>query len=95
MKEYQLHKIPGVNKSVCTAEQMQAYNYAFFYKGLNISAPAAALQVLQKHKSDNRYNWAAVAHLLTMHLDKYRAAKYHIFTNYEQVAASFPVKIDN
>lgn len=94
MKEKQLHKIPGVDKSVCTCEQKLAYNYAGTFQGLNLSGAAAGIKLLEWKRGDTRYNWKAVAHLLAMYLDKYRAAKYHILSSYEAIGEMFPVKID-
>lgn len=90
-----LHKIPGVDKKVCTCEQMLAYNYASCWAGTTITGPRLGILVLERNNGDNRYNWGAVAHLLDMYLDKYRAAKYHILTNYAQVGEMFPIHFDD
>lgn len=95
MRIDQLHKIAGVDRSVCTCEQMQAYNYASLFKDLNLSGAAAGVQLLTWKKDDRHYNWGAVAHLLCMYLDKYRAAKYHIFSSYEAIGKMFPVHFDD
>lgn len=95
MRNCQLHKIAGVDKSICTCEQMQAYNYAGMFKDLNLSGAAAGVQLLTWKKEDRRYNWGAVAHLLAMNLDRYRAAKYHILTSYEAIGKMFPVHFDD
>lgn len=94
MREFQLHKIPGVDKSVCSCEQKLAYDYALDFKRLSVSGAAAGKMLLEWKKGDTRYNWAAVAHLLSLYLDKFRAAKYHILSSYEDVGKMFPVKID-
>lgn len=94
MREFQLHKIPGVDKSVCSCEQKLAYDYALDFKGLSVSGAAAGKMLLEWKKEDTRYNWAAVAHLLSLYLDKFRAAEYHILSSYEDVGKMFPVKID-
>ena len=95
MKDYQLHKIRGVDKAVCSCEQKLAYNYAADFRNLNLSGASAGIMLLKWKEGDTRYNWKAVAHLLSMHLDKYRAAKYHILTSYEAIGKMFPVRIDD
>ena len=94
MRLQNLHKIPGVNKSVCSCEQKLAYNYAQAHYNLKITGAGLGLLVLKWKEGDTRYNWKAVAHLLAIHLDKYRAAKRHILTTYEEVGEMFPFIID-
>lgn len=95
MRHNQLRKIAGVDKSVCTCEQVLAYNYAGMFNSLKLSGAEAGLLVLKWNQEDRRYNWGAVAHLLFMYLDKYRAAKYHILTSYEAIGEMFPVLYDD
>lgn len=95
MKEYQLHKISGVDKNICTAEQKLAYEYALNNYKLNISPAGLALLVLKWRAIDKRYNWQAVAHLIDTHLESFRGRDTHILSSYEEVGKAFPVKIDN
>lgn len=94
MKEYQLHKISGVDKNICTAEQKLAYEYAWTYRNLNMTATELALLVMKWRAGDTKYNWCAVSHLIDMHFDSYRGSKCHILSSYDEIGRAFPVKID-
>ena len=85
-----LHKIIGVDKRTCTAEQMIAYNYSCMYRTTKASAPSVAIAAL-KNETLSKYNTKYIAHLLTMHLDSFRRNKDYIAGNYEKVAALFPL----
>lgn len=85
-----LHKITGVDKHTCTAEQMIAYNYACMYRTTKISAPNVAMSAL-KNETLSKYNTKYIAHLLTMHMDSFRRNNDYIADNYEKVAALFPL----
>ena len=85
-----LHKITGVDKHTCTAEQMIAYNFACMYRTTKISAPNVAIAAL-KNETLSKYNTKYIAHLLTMHLDRFRRNQDYIADNYEKVAALFPL----
>lgn len=69
---------------------MIAYNYACMYRTTKISAPNVAMSAL-KNETLSKYNTKYIAHLLTMHLDRFRRNQDFIADNYEKVAALFPL----
>lgn len=85
-----LHKIAGIDKHTCTAEQMIAYNYASMHRTSKVSAPNVAMSALNNAKL-SKYNTKYIAHLLTMHLDSFRRTADYIADNYQRVAELFPL----
>lgn len=100
------HKIKGVEKTICTAEQKIAYNLAFsnyydFKKEYD-------LQVLQIYKSDilnefvqfcmktwsctdsGKFDNDAIFCALNAGAKMYFEAKYHILSSYEAIGKMFP-----
>ncbi len=89
----ELHKIHGVEKCVCTCEQMLAYNFALNDYRLNASAERIAEMAERSLQSQvySKYNIAAVVRLIRDNLDKYRALEYHILTSYQEIGKAFPL----
>lgn len=91
------HKIPGVDQSVCCAEQMIAYNLAFRAhindnaKRWN-AAEIVDFQVNSFHREypKSRCNLDAIHAALENGLAAY-LAKSFIAWNYEQIGAAFPL----
>lgn len=87
-----LHKIPGVDKSVCTAEQMRAYNTAHFYVSTNADAEhVAKAVVIEMKRSGSKYDAEAVAAIIRANFDAFRARRFHILTSYDEVGRAFPL----
>lgn len=85
------HKIRGVAKDVCTAEQRIAYNLAFAYLNINGFDVAAAMRIYRSSAGySGRYDDAAIEAALTAGAEAYRAAPF-IAWNYEQIGAAFPL----
>ena len=100
-----LHKITGIEKDVCTAEQKIAYNIAFMdYDAINrvrqAEGEGEALQFafklrdthLNKLKEEgSKYNLDAVFCAFNAGIMEYCKAKYHILGNYADIGKAFPI----
>lgn len=88
------HKIRGVDKSVCTAEQKIAYNIAFCYLNINGFSADGALNVWRgsAQAAEGRYNAEAVEAALRAGADAYRAKPF-IACRYEQIGEAFPLPV--
>ena len=98
------HKIPNIEKNICTAEQKIAYNIAF---KININHGSEFLKIpsqfeksnaiyklikiyLQEFKNKNlKYNIDAIQCCLNAGLQNYLENNF-IATNYEQIGKAFP-----
>jgi hypothetical protein len=96
------HKIPGIEKEVCTAEQKIAYNLAFAHYPSIQDAPTAAealataarrrdISLKELQKNGTRYNIDAIFCAYNAGIMDYTKAKYHIFTSYEEIGNAFPL----
>ena len=88
------HKIRGVEKSVCTAEQKIAYNLAFAYLHINGWTPQTAIDIYRKSAEGvkGRYNVEAIEAALLAGADAYRAKPFIAF-RYEDIGAAFPLPV--
>lgn len=77
-----LHKITDVEKTVCTCEQMVAYNICQGFGKLGLGF---CLNLV----SESKYNQAVSRDLITRHLSKYQAAGFPIFSSYKEVGEMF------
>lgn len=86
------HKIRGVSKSVCTAEQRIAYDLAFSYLHINDFSVEAALDIweVSAQAQSGRYNAEAVEAALRAGAEAYRAKPF-VAWNHEQIGAAFPL----
>lgn len=92
------HKIRGVDKSICTAEQKIAYNYAFsdydWAVRSNLELPEYLDSVTKRIKENaditKKYDIDAIIHCLRNGFIDYCKAKTHIFASYEEVGRAFP-----
>lgn len=93
-KPLKTHKIRGVEKSVCCAEQKIAYNLAFCYLNINDFSIEGALDVweVSAQAQSGRYNAEAVEAALRAGADAYRAKPF-IATRYEEIGAAFPLPV--
>ena len=92
------HKIRGIEKSVCTAEQKIAYNYASADRDWILRSNMELWQYLddvaaraQKNAAiSKKYDIDAIIHCLRQGLVNYLGAKYHILTSYKEIGDMFP-----
>ena len=85
-----LHKIPGVDKSVCTAEQMIAYNFAQTYKDMGGDWCATfARKHMQDKKEFDKYDKDVICHLIATHKGKTYFSS--IASSYADVGKFFPL----
>lgn len=90
-KTMKTHKIRGVEKSVCTAEQMIAYNIAFANIYVNGLDAAAAMSLYRNSAGySGRYNDEAIEAALFAGADAYRAKPF-IAYRYDQIGEAFPL----
>jgi len=91
------HKIRGIDKGVCTAEQRIAYNYAFsdydWVVRSNITLENYLCNVSDRiMKNDNimrKYNIDAIIHCLRNGFIAYSKSRHHILTSYEDIGKAF------
>lgn len=92
------HKIRGVEKSVCTAEQKIAYNFAFADREWILRSGTTldeymiytAHRLLHNEKISKRYDIDAIQHCLRQGIVEYCKSKEIILTSYEQIGKVFP-----
>lgn len=91
------HKIRGVEKSVCTAEQKIAYNFAFADKDWAMRSDMELWQYLdnvaertRRNDAMKKYDIDAIIHCLRQGFISYCKGKQHIFTSYEDIGKAFP-----
>ena len=82
------HKIPGVSKIICTAEQMITYNYCRDYYNLNGGKDLAMMHCRSNSKL-NRYDKELICNLIETRFDDYCISRGPIFSSYEQVGNFF------
>ena len=97
------HKIRGVDKQVCTAEQMLAYNFAFSRKdvmkkmyekcqtGINVSeVEIIFVQDCIKTFKNTKYNLDAIVHIVRKNMKKYAEMEgCGIFASYDEIGKTF------
>ena len=90
MKEFKSHKIPGIDKKICNAEQKIAYNYLFAWSKTN--PRNKALDVIQmslasgQSVSPKKYDIDLIYHYCLQSIDRY--VNYNnsgILTSYEEI----------
>lgn len=89
---FNTHKINGVEKSVCTAEQMIAYNFSQTYKEMSgdwIACVARKHMEDENPKSFAKYNQDIILHLIASCKGKTYFGK--IASSYEEVGRFFPL----
>ena len=87
-------KIRGVDIEVCAAEQVIAYNIAFYWHDTikDVSQVVrAAREQIESYKFD-RYDKAAILTALRNGYEAYIERKYHIIMNYEEIGEVFKLK---
>lgn len=92
------HKIRGIEKSVCTAEQKIAYNYAFsdyeWVMRSNMELWQYLDNVTNRIKNNEtimkKYDIDAIIHCLRQGFINYCKEKYHILSSYEEIGKMFP-----
>lgn len=86
------HKIPNIDKNICNKEQVIAYNY-LFSRALSNTDKNTVLNNIQKElceksKSKNScLDYDLIYHYILQSYDRYKNAKYHIFSNYETLSS--------
>ena len=94
------HKIHGVDKNVCCAEQKIAYNLAFASRSMiiraNMSSEEAIPEMLRMFRlsydyKPGRFDEQIIASALAAGFPKYRE-HFKLATNYEQIAEMFPLE---
>ena len=92
------HKISGVDKSICTAEQKIAYNLAFshsdYIKRSDMTIPEAVNKMLELYRAGydykpNKYNEDAIFSCLNAGLLDY-LKKPFIASSFDQIGKAFP-----
>lgn len=84
-------KIRGVNIEECAAEQVIAYNLAFYWHDTikDVSQVVrAAREQLESYKFD-RYDRATILEALRNGYEAYINRKYHIILNYSEIGEVF------
>lgn len=92
------HKIRGVEKKVCTAEQMIAYNYAQSdYQWAMCSdmelwqyLDSVASRIKNNPTMMGKYDIDAIIHCLRQGFINFCKLKYHILTSYDDIGKMFP-----
>lgn len=95
-------KIPGIDKSVCTAEQKIAYNYAFRYRDFDGQKylidliDVVADDIKHNEKIMKQYDLDSIIHCFRNGYIEYRKNLPSILTDYETIGKTFfslyPVK---
>ncbi len=91
------HKIRGIEKSICTAEQKIAYNYAFsdyswaMQSNLELSQYLDSVTERIKNNAEimKKYDIDAIIHCLRQGFTNYCKAKYHVLSSYEEIGNMF------
>lgn len=92
------HKIIGVEKTVCTAEQKIAYNYAFQdYDWVMRSdmelwqyLDSVAKRIKENEKIMRKYDIDAIIHCLRQGFINYCKSDIKILTSYAEIGKMFP-----
>lgn len=92
------HKIKGIEKSVCTAEQKIAYNFASADYDWVIRNNMELCQYLDNvasrikadEKMMKKYDIDAIIHCLQQGFIDFCKSKYHILTSYKEIGEMFP-----
>lgn len=97
------HKIRNVDKQVCTAEQMLAYNFAFsmgdtikrWYNrcttGIQRSEVTQEFTMMcMKQFENSRYNLDAIVHIFRNNIENYVKSGCKIYINYKEIGEMFP-----
>ena len=100
------HKIRNVPLAVCTAEQMQAYNFSCLYydeikKAYNkctcnfqkADVIREGVKYIMNRLSENvksKFDIDAIFCCLNAGLENYLNSKYHIIASYEEIGKIFP-----
>lgn len=91
------HKIRGIEKTICTAEQKIAYNYASADYDWAMRSDMELWQYLDnvanRIKADEKmkkYDIDAIIHCLRNGFIDFCKSKYHILTSYEEIGNMFP-----
>ena len=93
------HKIKGIEKLVCTAEQKIAYNFAFADYDWVMRSDMELWQYLDSvikrikechPKMMKRYNIDAIIHCLRNGFINYCKTKHYILSTYEEIGKMFP-----
>lgn len=92
------HKIRGVEKTVCTAEQKIAYNYAFadydWAMRSNLEFWQYLDKVAERIKNNaeimKKYDIDAIIHCLRQGFINYCKSKYHVLGSYKEIGEMFP-----
>lgn len=104
-KVMKTHKIKNIDRSICTAEQKIAYNFAFSdythiervqreYSQAVASETAYRLRdihIEELKRQGTRYNLDAIFCAYNAGIWDYIKLKYHILTTYEEIGKIFPV----
>lgn len=99
------HKIPKVEKSVCTAEQMIAYNLAFYNHYLFSDYGKAenkkqwtvdtTKQMMSNYRNaydyTGKYNEEAIEYALLHGIETYAGTKCRVLFHYSEVSEIFPI----
>ena len=88
------HKIPGIDKNICNAEQKIAYNFLFIWAdGCTGNDKNYSLNCIQRSLSEGqkttfkRYDVDLIYHYIVSSWDRYKNSKYHIFSSYTDLAS--------
>lgn len=85
-----LHKIPGVDKSVCTCEQMIAYNFCQTYKEMSGDWCAAfAKNHMDGSRKFDKYDKDMILHLISACKSKTYFGS--IASSYAEIGRYFPL----
>lgn len=93
LDNFKAHKVPGIAKNICCAEQVIAYNFLFSYahiggreKNINLSLIQNELTREQSGKF-KKFDIDLIYHFILQSYDRYINGRTHIFSNYEALAA--------
>ena len=84
------HKIKGVEKSVCTCEQMIAYNICQSYKDMSgLWCATFARNYMNGKRDFDKYDKDLICHLIAAHKGKTYFGK--IASSYAEIGGWFPL----
>ena len=96
------HKIPGIEKAICTAEQKICYNFCFSWtinpheKDYVVACIKKQIQgekdgtITSIHPINwDKYNTDLIIELINMHFERYAETNQKIFSDYESLGKFF------
>lgn len=92
------HKIRGIEKNICTAEQVIAYNYAqsdynwAMHSNMELwqYLDNVSKRIMADEKIMKNYDIDAIIHCLRQGFIEFCKSKHHILTSYKEIGEMFP-----